>query len=215
MKQNLCMSIVTVALLCLAAGARAAEEVPGPSVDLVSITDMKGWKIINQGTPQGRRSTTWIPEDEKPRDWSQMVNLLAIETGKPVAAEPVIQAFIRKFGTGCAKFEVVAHGLKQETDVLRQSLGLPSSYPAYTALLHCEGSPPYPDPDVTLKKHEVTWIKVMSGQQNLFMIQKSWHGDEIGPDNVLVSDKTRQEWQGWMDKILVSSRPINSQPPKN
>lgn len=218
MSQKTHMFIMAAAFLCLGIGASAAEDVQTPTGEtgeLVLIPAMKGWERINQGSAFEPRTITFIPEGEKPRDWSQMVTLTTTRTGKQLDPQPIILTFIKSFGEGCSKYEVVAHHAKMESSTSEQSLGVPFSYPAFTALLHCEGTPPPANPSITVKKHEVTWIKVMSGRQFLFMIQKTWHGDEIGPDNVLTSEKTRQEWQDWLDKAVISSIPANSTPPQH
>jgi hypothetical protein len=170
------------------------------------------WNFVGtQSVPGGARQVM-VLDGETSLDWTQMVEDTVI--AHPLDPKQWGQNFIAQLQKACGKLEIISQEEKEETDPARAAQGLPATYETYSGLLHCEDPHANPDPSVTVKKHEVIWFKAMHGfGQFSHLVERDWHGDELGPDNVLVSDATRKEWHDWIDGVSLVSMPGQSPPP--
>lgn len=193
--------IVATALVC---AAQVAVAQPDQSVvpSVLNLPQMKGWHFAgNQPSPPGVMTQVWVPVGETPLAWSQMVVITVTRVTSPVDPKLMIDRLSARLRQACGGFNISLRQDATENDALAKP------YLVSSALLDCEDPAANSDPQITLKKHEAIWAKAIQGNGLAFMVQRDWHGDEIGPETVLSSEAIKQQWQDWFSHVTITVMP--------
>jgi hypothetical protein len=150
------------------------------------------WQSVGTGPlPGGGEMQEYVPAGQTIADWSQMITTLTLPAAQDPAAR--LTAILDGLRGACRSYRVI------------QSATQETPYHSANLLARCDqpDEPAFTDPNVLLLKHEVIWAKTLEGHAGNYVVWRAWHGDKIDPDSVLASGTTRQEWQAWVDRVVV------------
>jgi len=172
------------------------------------------WRLDKTYNEPNNTMMEWVPQGETGQNWSEMITSITFKNHPEANTANMIAGIVRNFRSICAKVDILDSSSKVETDELRKHEGLPASYQTVSVLLRCDDPKPSPNPAVTVKKHEVLWLKGIQGWLTAYLVQRAWHSNEVSPDSILASDKTRNEWREWGDRVQISGIPDEKLPRK-
>ncbi|HJR57348.1 MAG TPA: hypothetical protein VJ798_12285 [Rhizomicrobium sp.] len=178
---------------------------------MLVMPEMGGWQYVTTENSRGVFTRNWVLKGENGRDWTQMAVLTLVQSGLVPAAQ-LTGRFTELFRKSCGTLDVLESSESTETD--RQAPpGSAANYGTATLLLHCQDSTDPPRPDITLKKHEIVWLKALEGPGVSFLVQRNWHGDAITQDSFLRSDTMKKEWREWFEGVkLETTVPASPRP---
>ncbi len=206
--------------LCFGTAAYAADDgaKPGGNYTELLTVNMKAgghaWRLDKTYTPPGNMMMEYVPEGQTGQNWSEMITTITFTSQPQPNTGNIIAGIVRNFRGICGKLDLLDQNTSTETDELRKSVGLPATYQTFSVLLRCDDPKPSPNPAVTVKKHEVLWLKGIQGWLYSYLVQRAWHSDDLAPDSILISDKTHKEWQDWGQNVRISGIPDDKRPKK-
>jgi len=202
----------------LGQGAAAQDQAQGGNyTELLTLNLQTGghaWHLDKTYNPPGNQMMEYVPEGQTGQNWSEMITTITFHSQPPPNVANVIAGIVRNFRAICGKLDLADQNASTETDDLRKSAGLPATYQTFSILLKCEDPKPSPSPAITVRKHEVLWLKGIQGWLNSYLVQRAWHSDTLEPGSILASDKTYKEWQDWGRTIRIAGIPDDKRPKK-
>ncbi len=209
------------ASLTFGASALAADPPSNPAGDYSENlsfnlkTGGHSWRLDKTYNPPGNVMMEWVPEGQTGQNWTEMITSITFTSRPEPNTGAIIGGIVKNFRSICAKVDILDSASALATDRLRQSVGSPAQYQTYSVLMRCDDPKPSPNPAVTVKKHEVLWIKGMQGWLYSYIVERAWHGDDITPNSILASDDTRKEWKDWGDNVEIAGIPRDKLPAKS
>jgi len=204
------LTIPAVGLNAQTTGAATVVKPPGNYTEGIILSMQVGSHHWHLDMSYDRPISTmqeYVQDGETGQNWSEMITLVTLKNHPEVSTAKYIGGIVQSFRAICAKVEILDLVTKTETDSLRQSVGLPASYQTVSALMQCDDPKPSSNPAIHVKKHEVVWFKGIQGWLTAYIVQRAWHSDDIGPDSILGSEKTRSEWREALDQITIAGLP--------
>jgi len=189
-----CVKPVAPTLSNHAAAQPAPAPVPQEYLDLPSHPGGLHWQAAGGGALAGGGDMQeYVPAGETIADWTQMITAMTLPAGQDPRAR--LAAILNGLHGACASYRVV------------QSAARDVPYRTADFLVRCDqpDDAAFPDNNVLLRRHEVIWAKTIQGRSDNYVVIRSWHGDQIPQDSVLVSATARREWQDWVDQVGLAN----------
>jgi TonB family protein len=173
--------------------------------ETLHLGNLRDWQSLADHSDVLGSTTEWILKGQTAEAWSEKITSRMMRNPSPMPPEQWVKDAVAALRAHCGKLEVLAEQAKVQTDPARAASGSAADYPTAFALVHCTDPAPDGNPQVLPKKHEVIWIKAMRGFHFGYLVQRTWHGDDLPADSVILSDKTRQNWQAWSDQVSLTT----------
>jgi hypothetical protein len=134
-----------------------------------------------------------VPNGQSNKDWTEMMTIQTFGQRRDINIHAMIDQIQTAMKGACAGFEVANQDDKPDH---------------VNIMLLCRDPDPAKAPrGVTLKKHEVMWLKGMRGLVSTYLVQRAWHSDVAAKNSVFASPDTRKQWQTWADSVTLCSKP--------
>lgn len=175
--------------------------------DVVRLPESAGWHQISDTTVQGERVREYAPSGQTEADWTEIITVKDL----PLTRDPkaIVQGSVTLMREICGNVSVVNTSRSQQLgEVASLGMMLPIFEEADT-LVTCK------EPNVkllrqklgtdqvTLRRYEVTWYKMMHGQRANYIVQRAWHGDEMDENSVLGSREVLDAWKQWITHVTL------------
>jgi hypothetical protein len=167
---------------------------PTEHLDLALHAGDLTWQSGGAGDlPGGGTMQEYVPGGETIADWTQMITVLTLPPTQSPDAR--LTAILNGLRAACKSYRVV------------QSATQPAPNPSTNLLARCDqpDETAFNDANILLLKHEVIWAKTIQGHAGNYVVWRAWHGNAIAVDSVLGSRSARQEWQDWVDQVVLDS----------
>jgi hypothetical protein len=208
-------TIVLLAVFGAVTTARADKTGAVPlsavhSTDQVQLPANAGglaWHKISDGTTASGQIQEYVPAGETAAAWSQIITVKTLPPGRD--PKQIVDGTVNLMRDICGHINVTNTAHRQHTgEVAGLGMSLPifdeadtlvtCREPNITRLRQKLGSE-----NVTLRRYEVTWYKMIKGRQANYIVQRSWHGDAIDETCLLGSDAILDEWKSWITHVTL------------
>ena len=207
--------------LALPAAARANTQFfppqppPGQTfIDEVALPDHESgflWHRVRYTAGATEQVSEYLPAGQNLSAWTQIITVKTL----PLSRNPrqIVNNTVDLLRAVCTHIKVVA---TKPTQDLGQAAGLDLAAPAFESaatLVTCD------EPDtaklqarigtnsLVLKRHEVTWYKLITGPQSNYIVQRAWHADTIDETSPLGSDMVLNAWKRWITHVTLKRHP--------
>jgi hypothetical protein len=190
-------------------GNRPALGSSSTSMDVVRLpsdADGVSWLRVSNTITAGETVQEFVPAGQSAADWTQIITVKNLPLTRDPAA--VVDGTVVLMRAVCSTLSVVHTAHRQAAgDVAGLGMPLPI-YDEAETLVTCK-EPNLPllrqrlgTDQVTLRRYEVTWYKVMKGRAENFIVQRGWHGDVID-GSVLGSREVLRGWKNWITRVSL------------
>jgi len=161
--------------------------------DVLFATPPAGWVPVLNRDGEGSRVSEFVPEGQTQEKWDEKITIQVLEGLTQI--DP--REFTERIQEGRRKLcpELTTHDPKMR-DI--------NGYKVTVVRIECrnpitEGAPE----GVELRKIEFLMMKVIMGRQNLYIIQRAWHGDKAGPGYPFYSQADAAQWGKFFSRAEV------------
>lgn len=162
-------------LLLLAGAAEASEE-------RLFAAPPAGWKQVFQEHKGSRRVHKFVPPGQGLEAWTEMVSIQVFEDLAGVAAVDFARRMAEEARKGCDRHE----GREPDSREV-------NGYAVSLLLTECRRGAP--------SRVEVLMATVIRGREGIYLVQRSWRGDQAGGGNPLMGREAREDWLAFMGTV--------------
>lgn len=171
------LSFLALIVFPLQAGSDFGEQlfVPPP----------KGWAVVFHEIEDGAEITEVTPKGQNAANWTEIL-AISILDGKPVkSAQEALQERFAIIEAGC---ESVGAG--------PSNLAVENGFQTVMRAIACPKSTEW-------GKGEMSLIKVINGNERVYVIIRSWRGEPFAKGQLPLSDATTQQWLNFMSRVVL------------
>jgi hypothetical protein len=174
------------------------------------------WHLIGDATTGTGRIQEFVPRAESAAHWSQIIAVRTL----PVDSDPkqIVDRTVKLMDEICGRINITRVARSQHTgEVAALGMSLPI-YDETEELVTCQ----QPNleklrqklgaDNVTLRRYEVTWYRMMKGQRANYIVQRGWHGKVIDDTCLPGSDAVLDEWKSWITHVTLVRRELGWPP---
>jgi len=197
-----------------AARSTLGDASPGPPAasyqDVVRLPpDPAGiaWHQVGGAVTPDQLITEWVPEGQTDLDWTQNITLKTLPHTRDPGA--IVQRAVGLMRDICGQFSVTKTPPRQQRGDV-QAPGVPVPVFAVTDITATCQAPnlaalrkKFGTENVAWRRYEVTWYRIMQGDRQNFIVQRTWHADAIDALSPLSSKQTQAEWTHWRTSITL------------
>jgi hypothetical protein len=191
-------------------GAPTVALAPLPYSDMVRLPPNAGgiaWHKISDGTTAAGQVQEYVPVHETGVLWSQIITVKTLARGRD--PKQIVAGTVNLMREICGRINITNTAQHEHTG---EAAGLGMSLPIYDeseTLVTCQQPnitklrQKLGTDNVTLRRYEVTWYKMIKGRQANYIVQRAWHADAIDETCLLGSDAVLGEWKSWITHVTL------------
>ncbi len=187
------LSLLGMIAVCAALVVSPAAADTDKDLDMLFASPPAGWEVALNVGEEGSRVTEYVPKGQNKDTWDEKITIQVFDG--LTAIDP--REFTERIQEGRRK---LCPDLMTHEPNSREING----YNVTVVRVECRDTNVADAPEGTeLRKIEFLMMKVIMGRQNLYIIQRAWHGNKPGPGYPFYSETDAASWSAFFRQTEV------------